>query len=686
MNARKTHVGLGLFFVSVGSVCSGPALGQSEATPVTPDASGAPTSLIAESTPTPETAAAPAQAAEPLEVFSSDQPLPQGQNVKVGDYGQIDLHVKDLDLTRVLQLLSIQSEKNIIASRNVAGTVSADLYGVDFYDALDAILHPNGFGYEEAGQFIYVYTQNELEQRREAERQTVHKVVRLSYVSGADAATFVTPLLSKAGSVAVSADPEQGFQPSISNGGANSFAHTDTLLINDYAENVDAIVNVLKEIDVRPKQVLIESTVLQTRLTEDNAFGVDFAVFADLDLLDFTTPLGAFNQLQGNAGPWDSGGTAVSNPGNTATGDATLKFGVLSDDVAVFVRALDRVADTNVIARPSMLVLNRQRADLLIGERLGYISTNASETSTTQTVEFLDVGTNLTVRPFIGEDDYVRLELRPSVSDGATTLVGGFVIPNTSTAELVTNVMIKSGHTAVLGGLFKEDTGITRQQVPGLGSIPIAGIPFRGQDDTLTRSEVIFMIKPTVMKDNALYEIGEAARDGVELSRVGIREGLLPWSRTKLVNWQMSKAHEAYEAGDLDKAKWHADVALHLDPTAAEARQIREKAGASPTYHHDFSILSDVVDAALKKQGVEPAAKATDTPPAPTPNSAPAEAASTADATDAPTGAAAPVAAEFEFFPGATVEPADDDAADVFDVVEAWSPSASQMSEVETNK
>src|SRR5690606_16339595 len=107
-----------------------------------------------------------------------------------------------------------------------------------------------------------------------------------------------------------------------------------------------------------PKQVLIEATILQTRLTEENAFGVDFALFADLDLLDFATPLGAFNQLQSNAGPWDSGGAGVSTPGNTAAGDATIKFGVLSDEAAVFVRALDRVADTNVVARPSMLVLN----------------------------------------------------------------------------------------------------------------------------------------------------------------------------------------------------------------------------------------------------------------------------------------------------------------------------------------
>lgn len=591
MNARRTHVWLGTFFMAVLAGYSGPANGQSAAGPAVfdePNAYGEP--AIAEDTPS-----------EPVDILSSDAPLPQGQQVNVGSYGQIDLHVKDLDLTKVLQLLSIQSEKNIIASRNVAGTVSADLYGVDFYDALGAILHPNGFGYEEQGQFIYVYTQNELEEKRERERETVFRVVRLSYISGADAATFITPLLSSAGSVAISADAEDGFQPTISDGGANSFAHTDTLLINDYAENVDRIVGVLKQIDVRPKQVLIESTILQTSLTEANAFGVDFAVFADLNLLDFTTPLGAFDALRSNAGPWDSGSATVSTPGLT-DGEGTLKFGVLSDDVAVFVRALDRVSDTNVIARPSMLVLNRQKAELLVGERLGYISTNATETSQTQTVEFLDIGTQMTVRPFIGEDDFVRLELRPSVSDGSTSLIGGFVIPDTSTAELVTNVMVKSGQTAVLGGLFKEDTGVSRRQVPGVGDLPLVGPAFSGQDDDVSRSEVIFLIKPTIMKDEYLYQAGEAAEDGVQLSRIGIREGLLPWSRTRLVNWQMRQAYDAYEAGDTDKAKWHSDLALYLDPTVVDARAMNEQITGEQEYLHNFGLLYKVIDEAISRQ------------------------------------------------------------------------------------
>ena len=104
-----------------------------------------------------------------------EAPAPAGESaVEMDSFGKIDLAVKDLEIAKVLQLLSIQSQKNIVTSRNVSGTVSADLYGVSFHDALDAILSPNGFGYEEKGNFIYVYTAQELEERQQAARQPHH--------------------------------------------------------------------------------------------------------------------------------------------------------------------------------------------------------------------------------------------------------------------------------------------------------------------------------------------------------------------------------------------------------------------------------------------------------------------------------------------------------------------------------
>ncbi len=586
MVTGNTKYWLGVFFCSVGCICNSSALGADGASGVAPGE------------PIPPDNSTPAL----FETASEDEALPQGQQVEVGSFGQIDLHVKDLDLTKVLQLLSIQSQRNIIASRNVAGTVSADLYGVDFYEALDAILHTNGFGYQEKGQFIYVYTAEEIAQLEDEDRQLVTEIVTLNYINAADASAFASPLLSGAGSIALSGEVEDGFEPSISNGGSNSSAHQDRMVIRDYAENIEEILGIIKKLDTRPKQVLVEATILQARLTEANAFGVDFAVFADLNLTDFTTPLGAVDDLITGSGPngdYNSGSAISSTPGSVGTGQSSVKFGVLGSDAAVFVRALDSVTDTTVLAKPQVLVLNRQSVNLLVGEKLGYLSTTATETSNTQTVEFLDVGTQLTLRPFISDDNFVRMELRPSVSDGSTSLVGGFVIPDTTTQELVSNVIVKSGQTVVLGGLFKEDTTIGRTAVPGLGNLPLVGPAFKGQDDDITRSEVIFMIKPTVQRDEDLTQMANSISDDIEATRTGTRNGLLPWSRSKLTSKYMTNAIESMKEGDKDKALYELDKALYLDPTMADALQLKAQITGEKNYFYERSMLKNAVDSVI---------------------------------------------------------------------------------------
>jgi len=536
---------------------------------------------------------------------AKDVNLPQGQSVKVGSFGQVDLHVKDLDLASVLQLLSIHSQRNIVASRNVAGTVTADLYNVDFYEALDAILHTNGFGYREKGNFIYVYTKAELDAMAKAEMRAVSRVVRLNYITAAEALSFITPLISPAGSVAASGSTTGSFQPSLTDGGANSRADADVLVIRDYPDNVQQMLDVIKELDVRPKQVLVEATILRARLTEQNAFGVDISIMGDIALDQFTSPLGAVDDLlkgtlKGNAAVPTPVGGATTSVGNTISGPSGAKVGIVTHSIAAFIRALDQVTDTTVLANPKILVLNRQKADLHVGQKLGYLSTTSTDTSTTQTVEFLDVGTKLTLRPFVSDDGNIRMELKPSLSDGETVSVANFVIPNESTQELTTNVMVKNGQTIVLGGLFIEDNFISRKQVPLLGDVPILGWAFKGQDDDIIREEVIFLVTPTIMKEESLYAAGERAKDSASLALLGSREGLLPWSRSKLTASHLREAVQAYDAGDREKALWAANMALGMDPTLVEARRLKEELSGQREYGVNRSLLEDAVNRMIK--------------------------------------------------------------------------------------
>ncbi len=586
-----------VFFSTVGWICSTSVVGADGPAPAneSPATPAFEFQSVPMPVPTPSASASePAPAAE-----IGGEALPDGQSVKVNSLEMIDLHVKDLDITMVLQLLSIEAKRNIIATRNVSGSVSADLYGVNFYDALDAILHANGYGYEERNNFIYVYTADELEQRRQTMQKPVTRIVRLNYISAEDASAFVQPLLSGTGSIAVSGAVTAGFQPSVSRGGENSNAQGETMVIRDFAENVDEIVSVISQLDIRPKQVQVAATILEARLTENNAFGVDISAIIDMDYADFASPVGVVDNLIGGTGPalgTEQGQAVQTTVGQTGTGASGIKLGFLSNNINVFVKALDSVTDTTVIARPTLLALNRQSAELLVGERLGYLSTTATETAATQTVEFLEVGTSLKFRAFISDDDFVRLELQPSISDGTTVFEENYVIPNETTNSMITNVMVRSGQTVVLGGLFKEDTKVSRRQVPVLGDIPLAGWGFRGQDDDVTRSEVIFLITPTVVKDETLYAQGERINESTELARLGAKQALLPWSRTKQTSSYMNRAVEYYESGNRDKALWNVNMALTLDPTFVEALRLKAELTGEQLYMPDRSLINDAVN------------------------------------------------------------------------------------------
>jgi type II secretory pathway component GspD/PulD (secretin) len=146
----------------------------------------------------------------------------------------------------------------------------------------------------------------------------------------------------------------------------------------------------VETLDTRPTQVLVEATILQAQLNEANAFGVDFSLIGDLDFTEFLSPLAAANSLINGRGtalvggtrpaafPGDGEGRAVTTSVGNVTGPASLKAGIIDEDVAVFLRVLDEVTDVTVISNPKVLTLNRQAARVLVGTRVGYLNTTTT--------------------------------------------------------------------------------------------------------------------------------------------------------------------------------------------------------------------------------------------------------------------------------------------------------------------
>ncbi|MDP7007983.1 MAG: hypothetical protein QGI78_00255 [Phycisphaerales bacterium] len=498
--------------------------------------------------------------------------------VIVDEFGTVDLVVNETEVTQVLEMLAIQSRRNIIASNSVAGVVSANLYDVTFNEALDAILRVNGFGYVEEGNFVYVYTMDELETIEKARRKKESRIYELQYLSAADADEFVKPLLSDDGKAAFRGTVEAGYQPSMKDGGADTYAWTSKLVINDYPENLEAIATLLSELDTPPLQVVVEATVVQTSVDEDNEFGVDFTALSNINIGSIAGgPLAAANDLISGSFGTTNASAMSSGVGQTETPlSGGLKAGVIKDHVGAFLRVLDQVVDTTVLARPRVTCLNRQRAEVLIGTRVGYLSSVQTDTSTTQSVEFLDTGIHLVFRPFISPDGMIRLELQPNVSSATLRTDGGQSVPDEITQQLMTNVRCRDGETIILGGLFRESTVVSRNQVPLLGDIPLLGNAFRGQDDQVAKEEVIFLLTPSIIPDERLWESGKDSLKVVESVRVGARSGLLPFSRDQLTANYNRDALDAYRDGELDQALYWTNLSLRTSKVQPEMLRLRE--------------------------------------------------------------------------------------------------------------
>ncbi len=544
-------------------------------------------------------------------------------DVNVGEYEQIELHFRDEDISTALQLLAMQAERSIVTTNNVSGTVTANLYGVSFLDALDSILLYNGFGYIEQGGTIFVMPREDILAWEQSQRVAESAVIRLSYLNAVDAAQFAQGALSADGTITTNGVTGEFSLSDTTPSGGDSYHLGAVMVVHDYPENIEEVRAIVSELDTRPVSVLVEATILQKSISDAYGYGVDFTVLADLDFLEFVNgPLSAAQTLitggsestvggsvpadPGGVGastivPMDGGGTAVtSSVGNTA-GRGGFKVGVVSNDVAVFVRLLDEMGDTTIISNPKLLTLNRQAASVQVGRRVGYLSTTTTDTSTQQTVEFLDTGTQLYVRPFVGHEGNIRMEIQPEVSQPIIREVGSdgggtVTIPDEDTSRLSTNVEVQDGQTVVLGGLFTERTSTARRQIPVIGDIPFLGMAFRGEDNSVDRAEIIFMITPTIVEDESMADAGIRALEQVDFARAGAREGLLYWSRERRASQLLVDAQKFAAKGDTRTALDKVGRALALQPGMTDAVLLRESLVLEPTIWPSRSGLEDVIN------------------------------------------------------------------------------------------
>jgi len=511
---------------------------------------------------------------------------------------------KDADIRDVLRYLGAQYNKNIVPSPKVEGPITVTgLYNVTFAQAMDAILG-DSFEWEQKGNIIEVYI-------KEDKNRMTYKVFILSYITADEAKKIITPVLSGAGRIGVSSAAETGVPSGESitqTVGGDTMAAQDTIVIYDYPERIIQAEEVIKAVDIKPRQVLIEATILSVVLREGMEFGVDWNLMAgthlegattttsyssgdSLELVDSaTTPMGQL--MQGVAG------TPMEIKGFAKAGGDGIRIGVTSGDVGMIITALEQVTDTTILANPKILAVNKQLGQVYIGTKIGYINqTTQTQTSTTQQVSFLDTGTKLAFRPYIGDDGYIRMDIHPKDSSGTLKANN---IPDESSTELATNVVVKDGETIVIGGLFRDVVSTSRKQVPVLGDIPLVGGAFRSTADTVQRQEVIVLLTPHIIEKPSDTKPNARIKD-IRLKREGAEEELQIISRAKQADEHYAQAAKLYLDGDKDQALKEVDEAVRIRPTYLEALRLKERIIRETNPNAETSIQSIILQNVEKK-------------------------------------------------------------------------------------
>ncbi len=503
----------------------------------------------------------PAASAPPAVQKTDDEPA-EKTGAKSGISGEGDgklrIRLYDEDIRKALEMLSEQSGLNILAGKSVAGNVTASLNNVDVNSALDAILRSNGFTAKRKGNYIFVGTPDDFTNIEQSFDKIGARVYRPNYITAVELQTLIKPLLTdKTGVISVTSASEAGIATNDANAGGDKFAGNEALLVRDYEAVLSQIDQVVDEVDVRPAQVSIEAMILSVKLKDSDKLGVNFQLLRDNPNIKFGL------------------GTPSSSLGDVKFDDGGLKFGFLDSTLGAFLDALETVGDTNVVANPRLMVMNKQRADIQIGEQKGYLSTTVTETSSTQKVEFLNIGAQLRLRPFISSDGNVRLEIHPELSDGNVDTSSGYTLPNKTITQVTTNIMVRDGCTLILGGLMRDQMVTTTTQVPFFGNLPLVGAAFRNSTETLERTEVLVLITPRIVYEPSACREGEKAQCEFERRHSTYADKTSPFGKRSVARRYYRLAQAAWAEGNRDKALRFAEMAVQFDPLNREAIDLR---------------------------------------------------------------------------------------------------------------
>ncbi len=382
------------------------------------------------------------------------------------------------------------SNLNIIAGEDVRGKVSLRLIDVPWDQAFEIILKTNGLGKIQEGTVVRILPLSKIKQENEellASRKAMEKLedmeiklVPINYATASSMEPQIKGLLSDRGSVSIE-------------------ARTNTMIIKDIPSNIEKAVDLIKKLDTPTPQVLIEARIVEAESSFARDLGVQWGADTSGSTQGWNVSGGGSLTTPGLTGGTDNFAVSLPAAGTAGTlGALGFTFGRLGANPITLdlrISAGEKEGLTKTISRPRITTLDNKEAKISQGDSVPFETTSASGTQT----QFIDATLELTVTPHITPDGSVSMKIKASRNSiGSFRSATG--TPSISKKEASTEIIIKNGETAVIGGIVVADKSDTNSGIPFLKSIPVLGWLFKNKSVSDSQKELLIFITPNIVK------------------------------------------------------------------------------------------------------------------------------------------------------------------------------------------
>ena len=342
--------------------------------------------------------------------------------------------------------------------------------------------------------------------------------VRVVYLEYADAKEVAEVLTRVMQNISRLEDGGSNKRSNNSNSTIEADEGTNSLIITADTDEMAALEAVIARLDIRRAQVLIEAIIVEMEITEGKELGLQWLFSNDSGLYGSNISTSSAQQARNraiasaivpedgseNIGTREVAGSLAQIPGTT------LGWGVVDKNLTmtVILNALETQGNANILSTPSLLTLDNEEAFITVGQQVPFVTGSYTNTGVGngaqnpfQTIQRQSVGITLKVTPQVNEGDSVVLDITQEVSSiSAQILAASDVITNERKIE--TKVLANDSDIVVLGGLVKDDVQDSTQGVPLLSDIPLLGRLFRSDVVTVTKSNLLVFIRPTIIRDD----------------------------------------------------------------------------------------------------------------------------------------------------------------------------------------